>query len=995
MKQSMTMKRLTVAALLSTAWLVTAPLSADVRQGLVSYWPFDAVESSGTDLISRDLVSGNHMVGSQGLLMDDLVDDPVRGKVLSVGVFEANAALNPYMYFHSPAGVDTGLPITLNPAWTVMFWVNATYPIEGQNDRRVFSESSSTNNDPLANIGTHNTGANGAVNLFFRNSGARVPHTQTPNEAYDGTWRHVAVTVVPGSPGSMTVYLDGEPDLTLDYTPGPVPLDITSVGAIVRGAEFTNIAAQFTGLIDDLAVWERALSQAEIQQVIQTGIQTPVPPTAPAITGPPAGGEFLVGDSVTLTVSVTGTRPLNFQWQKDGVNVAGATGSTLTLENLQEADSGSYTVTVSNSAGSVTSEAALVTVGDWAAPDLNRSIISFWPLDTVVGDKTPDLVSGYDLSLNNMTAANLVPGRFGNAFQFSAETSTALYRINNPGEDLPIYQKPEFSVSMWVRGPVQTDRRVFSEGATANNQPLFNIGTHNTGANAFLDSYIRTDTGATANHQYGTLPAFDDQWRHITYVQREVGGVRTAMMYVDGVEDTIVPQPVTPLTLNTTSLGAILRSGFSAHYTGLIDEVAIWERALSPAEVALLQTTTIVDPPTREQPLAINVFRADFPAVVKGQQIVLRWDVSKDASQVSISPGVGDVTANTLAGAGNVAVTLDETTTFTLAVTRGGDSITKTARVAVVDEVGSGWVLLDNYDTYAVGVLSDSGDWLLDTRGREILVESPDGNHMVRPAGPDSAGWMNLYSHRVLEEQTCTLFFRMIPRGTPAAGLRQIVGLTDKPLRWYGDSTDNVGPAISLSRVEVVAGGGDWQWVIGARNDVGGVLEYHATPLTPDTLYSVWIDITNVPMEGFPYADIYTVYLQKEGDPGRTLLFNQFASDRDRDFVDAVLPLMSPVLDKMFISSSSPTESSWFDDFYLYPGGFSSAIPRAPGFTGVPTDIAVGIGLADGQVTVSFESGVLESAPTANGPWDPVEGAAAPSHTVTPSDAQEYFRVRN
>ncbi|MCB1129192.1 MAG: immunoglobulin domain-containing protein, partial [Verrucomicrobiae bacterium] len=257
---------------------------------------------------------------------------------------------------------------------------------------------------------------------------------------------------------------------------------------------------------------------------MNNGIQTPVPAFAPEITSQPAGATgLIIGDAWTLSVSASGSHPMTFQWKKDGVNLPGETASSLQLTGLAEADSGAYTVTITNAGGNVTSEGAEITVGDWEAPDINRSMIAYWPLDEVVGTKTPDLVSGYDMSLYNLSAADLQAGKYGQAFMFSATTSTALSRVNNPGEDLPIYNKPDFTVSMWVKGPVQNDRRVFSEGSTGNNNPLFNIGTHNASTDSTVDSYIRTDTGATANHQHGSLSVFDDTWHQLVYVQRTLG----------------------------------------------------------------------------------------------------------------------------------------------------------------------------------------------------------------------------------------------------------------------------------------------------------------------------------------------------------------------------------------------------------------------------------------------------------------------------------------
>lgn len=86
------------------------------------------------------------------------------------------------------------------------------------------------------------------------------------------------------------------------------------------------------------------------------------PAVAPVVTVSPTGRTVVAGDSVTLAVAASGTAPLSFQWKKGGSPIEGANAATYTIASAQEADSGSYTVTVSNSAGSVTSDAAVLTV---------------------------------------------------------------------------------------------------------------------------------------------------------------------------------------------------------------------------------------------------------------------------------------------------------------------------------------------------------------------------------------------------------------------------------------------------------------------------------------------------------------------------------------------------------------------------------------------------------------------------------------------------------
>ncbi len=87
----------------------------------------------------------------------------------------------------------------------------------------------------------------------------------------------------------------------------------------------------------------------------------PIPPT---ITTQPLSQFVAAGSNVTLSVVATGTTPLVYQWQLNGSNIAGATGTAYTRTNAQSADAGSYTVVVTNGAGRVTSSAAVLTVNN-------------------------------------------------------------------------------------------------------------------------------------------------------------------------------------------------------------------------------------------------------------------------------------------------------------------------------------------------------------------------------------------------------------------------------------------------------------------------------------------------------------------------------------------------------------------------------------------------------------------------------------------------------
>jgi len=86
-------------------------------------------------------------------------------------------------------------------------------------------------------------------------------------------------------------------------------------------------------------------------------------PVAPTITTQPANQTVTVGQTATFTAVAAGTAPLSYQWQKNGVNIAGATSASYTTPVTTTSDSGStFAVAVSNTAGTVTSAAATLTV---------------------------------------------------------------------------------------------------------------------------------------------------------------------------------------------------------------------------------------------------------------------------------------------------------------------------------------------------------------------------------------------------------------------------------------------------------------------------------------------------------------------------------------------------------------------------------------------------------------------------------------------------------
>ena len=90
-------------------------------------------------------------------------------------------------------------------------------------------------------------------------------------------------------------------------------------------------------------------------------------PVKPTVTTQPVNQAVTAGQTATFSVVAAGTAPLTYQWQKNNVNIPGATLASYTTPATTIADSGAtFDVVITNTAGNITSNAATLTVA--AAP---------------------------------------------------------------------------------------------------------------------------------------------------------------------------------------------------------------------------------------------------------------------------------------------------------------------------------------------------------------------------------------------------------------------------------------------------------------------------------------------------------------------------------------------------------------------------------------------------------------------------------------------------
>ena len=248
------------------------------------------------------------------------------------------------IYYHDFEYEDTIHFAADNSAWQTgsvngLTWTNCaaiTYPLA--QTRYPFSAGSNallyaptTSGQCFANGGGHNYKAYGSV--FMGND--LINHTINATYPYPGRfpqpWADVSNTTV-----------------TSEFTANCVP-----------------ISGSFT--IDDTIVSRITLPPVHDMAYLMSiwgsfGGGSGGSAVAPTCVPVSTSAACVVGSSVTLSVATTGTAPIVVQWYKNGTIISGKTGLSLTIASPVVGDSGSYTATATNFAGSATSSAITLTV---------------------------------------------------------------------------------------------------------------------------------------------------------------------------------------------------------------------------------------------------------------------------------------------------------------------------------------------------------------------------------------------------------------------------------------------------------------------------------------------------------------------------------------------------------------------------------------------------------------------------------------------------------
>ena len=383
------------------------------------------------------------------------------------------------------------------------------------------------------------------------------------NTLTNGLWQHVALTY-DQTAGLAALYVNGN------------PVALTNVGRITArtGTNFylgyrpagPSAPRSFSGSMDEPALYRRALAAEEVRALYRAREAGKCPVVfPPSIQRQPADALADVGEGAFFAGTFSGTQPMRYQWLHDGVPLPQGTNATLLLTNIQFADAGSYVLSATNPAGMALSLSATLTVpvpGPCLTPP--PGLLAWWRGE---GDGI-DFRCGFKAGLCN--GVQFAAGKAGNGFRLNGSAygfvPRSVFLDPGAGEGM--------TVECWVWPTNSASRQSLIEWSdnglalriseSSPGSVYANLGIYNSSA------YPLSSAGSLLR---------TNGWNHVGFTFESAG--RQARLWLNGALVAEGTFPVPPATAGDVLLG----SGSSSRLQGLLDEVSIYDRALSGAEL--------------------------------------------------------------------------------------------------------------------------------------------------------------------------------------------------------------------------------------------------------------------------------------------------------------------------------------------------------------------------------------------------------------------------
>jgi hypothetical protein len=480
------------------------------------------------------------------------------------------------------------------------------------------------------------------------NSRVVSPGTTTYN---DGNWHHIAVTY---AGGIETLYIDGA--AAGSQTASQVAYNSTY--SYFLGTGYTNTWSggnggwqYFKGSLDEAAVYQRALSAAEVAQHYAAGNTTGTPAPAPEITirqgstnltdgqtvgfgttnqGTPVSQTFIITNdgnaTLTLTALDPAAMPAGFALSSNLSSTALAPGqSTSFAVQLAATAAGSYSGTIHLANNDRDENPFDLTLAGTVSAVATISPTASYRLDE------PSGTTAVDSSGNGYNGTYVNNPTLGVTGAVSGDTAIGLNGTNQyvslPSQAFGTYGSA-VSFETWFNAPLGSSGVILGQvgsGTPGSGQPYGYVPVLQLGTDGKLRSsmFWHGDVNARVVSA-GTATYNDGAWHHVAVTY--ANGIET--LYIDGV--LAGSQATSQVTYNGTYnyfLGAGYTSGWSygnggwQFFKGSLDEVAIYQGALSAADVAqqyAAQKASALAPST-----AMGVASSDTPDGFLARSILL------------------------------------------------------------------------------------------------------------------------------------------------------------------------------------------------------------------------------------------------------------------------------------------------------------------------------------------------------------------------------------
>lgn len=297
----------------------------------------------------------------------------------------------------------------------------------------------------------------------------------------------------------------------------------------------------------------------------------------PVIVQQPHSVTIPLGSTVILSSTVTSEVPISFQWLKEGVALAGETNAILTLTNIEQAFAGLQLI-ATNIFGIAISSNALVNLTAYPSnyfSNLSQGLIAYYPFNGNANDAA---------GVNNgiVQGATLITNRFGNPNSAYSFNGTNSYIDIGTSINVGNIKSP-FTVSVWFK--TSSGDVIITDYDSTSTDDTYAVSIRGSDQiTAESRSLPKADYSvATLQHGLG-----DNNWHQVLYI---MDGITNFLVYVDGHLDHMTPYNA---TLNYCDqphwrIGATkYQASIGGFFNGSIDDIRIYNRALTPDEVSQL-----------------------------------------------------------------------------------------------------------------------------------------------------------------------------------------------------------------------------------------------------------------------------------------------------------------------------------------------------------------------------------------------------------------------